>query len=87
MEENDRIFGMKVVEETGDSQMLKAGQIVSARKLREENSRLRRKDLKTVEAREAVPATSEQRIQGITRAHYKLIVGCLLLPFKKLQST
>ena len=68
MEENDRIFGMKVVEEAGDSQLLKAGQIVSARKLREENSRLRRKDLKTVEAREAVPATSEQRIQGITRA-------------------
>ena len=68
MEENDRIFGMKVIEETGDSQVLKAGQIVSARKLREENSRLRRKDLKTVEAREAVPATSEQRIQGITRA-------------------
>ena len=68
MEENDRIFGMKVVEESGDSQVLKAGQIVSARKLREENSRLRRKDLKTVEAREAVPATSEQRIQGITRA-------------------
>ena len=68
MEENDRIFGMKVVEEVGDSQVLKAGQIVSARKLREENSRLRRKDLKIVEAREAVPATSEQRIQGITRA-------------------
>ena len=68
MEENDRIFGMKVVEEASDSQVLKAGQIVSARKLREENSRLRRKDLKTVEAREAVPATSEQRIQGITRA-------------------
>ena len=68
MEENDRIFGMKVIEDTGDSQVLKAGQIISARKLREENSRLRRKDLKTVEAREAVPATSEQRIQGITRA-------------------
>ncbi len=68
MEENDRIFGMKVVEEAGDSLVLKSGQIVSARKLREENSRLRRKDLKTVEAREAVPATSEQRIQGITRA-------------------
>ena len=48
--------------------MLKAGQIVSARKLREENSRLRRKDLKIVEARDAIPATSEQRIQGITRA-------------------
>ena len=48
--------------------ILKAGQIISARKLREENSRLKRKDLKTVEARDAVPATSEQRIQGITRA-------------------
>ena len=67
-EENDRIFGMKVVEETGDSEILKAGQIISARKLREENSRLKRKDLKTVKAREAIPATSEQRIQGITRA-------------------
>ncbi len=68
LEENDRIFGMKVVEETGDSQILKSGQIISARKLREENSRLRRKDLKTVEVRDAVPATSEQKIQGITRA-------------------
>ena len=67
-EENDRIFGMMVVEEIGDSQEYKAGQIVSARMLREENSRLRRKDLKTIEARDAVPATSEQKIQGITRA-------------------
>ena len=67
-EENDRIYGMMVVEEIGDSQEYKAGQIVSARMLREENSRLRRKDLKTIEARDAVPATSEQRIQGITRA-------------------
>ncbi|MGC6470443.1 MAG: DNA-directed RNA polymerase subunit beta' [Flavobacteriales bacterium] len=68
LEENDRIFGMKVVEDSGDSQILKAGQIVSSRKLREENSRLRRKDLKTVEIRDVVPATSEQKIQGITRA-------------------
>jgi len=68
LEENDRIFGMKVVEDSGDSQILKAGQIISARKLREENSRMRRKDLKTVEVRDAIPATSEQRIQGITRA-------------------
>ena len=68
LEENDRIFGMKVVEESGDSQILKLGQIISARKLREENSRLKRKDLKTVEVRDAVPATSEQKIQGITRA-------------------
>ena len=78
-EENDRIFGMKVVEEIGDSQDFKAGQIVSARMLREENSRLKRNNLNTVEARDAVPATSEQRIQGITRAAYKLIVGFLLL--------
>ena len=68
LEENDRIFGMKIVENPGDSQILKPGQIISARKLREENSRLRRKDLKTVEVREIVPATSEQKIQGITRA-------------------
>ncbi|MBL6658193.1 MAG: DNA-directed RNA polymerase subunit beta' [Flavobacteriales bacterium] len=68
LEENDRIFGMKVVEESGDSQILKLGQIISARKLREENSRLKRKDLKTVEVRDAVPATSEQKIQGITSA-------------------
>ena len=67
-EENDRIFGMMVVEEIGDSQDFKAGQIVSARMLREENSRLKRNNLNTVEARDAVPATSEQRIQGITRA-------------------
>ena len=52
----------------GDSQILKAGQIISARKLREENSSLVRKDLKIVESRDAIPATSEQRIQGITRA-------------------
>ncbi|MEE3037191.1 MAG: DNA-directed RNA polymerase subunit beta' [Bacteroidota bacterium] len=68
LEENDRVFGMKVIENPGDSQILKPGQIISARKLREENSRLRRKDLKTVEVREIVPATSEQKIQGITRA-------------------
>ena len=68
MEENDRIFGMKVIEEAGDSDELKSGQIVSARKLREENSRLKRKDMQGATAREAVPATGEQIIQGITRA-------------------
>tara|TARA_Y100000766_G_scaffold285492_1_gene309411 strand:+ start:6998 stop:11290 length:4293 start_codon:yes stop_codon:yes gene_type:complete len=67
-EENNRIFGMKVVEEIGDSEDFNAGQIVSARMLREENSRLKRNNLNTIEARDAVPATSEQRIQGITRA-------------------
>ena len=68
MEENDRVFGMKVVEEAGDSENLKQGQIVSARKLREENSLLKRKDMAVVVAREAVPATGDQMLQGITRA-------------------
>lgn len=68
MEENDNIFGMKVVTESGDSAALKPGMIISARKLRDENSVLRRKDLKIVESRDAVPATSSQVLQGITRA-------------------
>jgi DNA-directed RNA polymerase subunit beta' len=68
MEENDWIFGKKVIEEGGDSQTLKPGQIITARKLRDENSMLKRKDMKLVEARDAVPATSEQILQGITRA-------------------
>lgn len=68
MEENDRLFSKKVVVDPGDSQTLKAGQIVSARKLRDENSMLKRKDQKQVEFRDAVPATSSQILQGITRA-------------------
>ncbi|TVR36586.1 MAG: DNA-directed RNA polymerase subunit beta' [Cryomorphaceae bacterium] len=68
MEENDSIFGMKVVVDAGDSSALKEGQIVSARRLRDENSQLRRQDLKLVEAREAVAATSRPLLQGITRA-------------------
>jgi DNA-directed RNA polymerase subunit beta' len=68
MDENDRIYGTKVIEDAGDSDVLKVGQIASARKIREENSRLKRKDLNIVTARETVPATSEQVIQGITRA-------------------
>ena len=68
MEENDRIWGKKVVVEAGDSQSLKPGQIVTARKLRDENSTLKRRDLKLVEVRDAVPATSNQILQGITRA-------------------
>ena len=66
--ENDRIFGMKVVIETGDSETLKPGQIIDARKLRDENSILRRKDRKLVEARDAIPATGQPILQGITRA-------------------
>ena len=78
---------MKVVEEAGDSQVLKAGQIVSARKLREENSRLRRKDLKTVEAREAVPATVSNVFKVLLELHYKLTVGYLLPPSRNYQSS
>jgi DNA-directed RNA polymerase subunit beta' len=65
---NDAIYGMKVVEEVGGSDELKAGQIITARKLRDENSLLRREDKDLVVAREANPATAEQILQGITRA-------------------
>ena len=68
MEENDRIWGKKVVVDAGDSQNMQAGQIVTARKLRDENSMLKRGDLKPVEVRDAVAATSTQILQGITRA-------------------
>jgi DNA-directed RNA polymerase subunit beta' len=67
-EENDRIWGKKVVTDAGDSENLKKGQIVSVRKLRDENSSLKRRDLKLVQVRDAVPATSTQVLQGITRA-------------------
>jgi len=67
-EENDWIYDKKVVTDAGDSENLRSGQIVTARKLRDENSVLKRKDLKPVVAREAVPATSIQKLQGITRA-------------------
>ena len=66
--QNDRIWGKKVVVDAGDSENLKAGQIVTARKLRDENSMLKRRDLKPVEVRDAVAATSTQILQGITRA-------------------
>ncbi len=68
MEENDRIWGKKVVVDAGDSENVKAGQIITARKLRDENSALKRRDLKTITVRDAVLATSEQILQGITRA-------------------
>jgi DNA-directed RNA polymerase subunit beta' len=68
MEENDLIYGKKVVVDAGDSTVLKEGQIITARKLRDENSQLRRKDMKLVEARDAIAATSRPRLQGITRA-------------------
>ena len=67
-EENDSMFGKKVVQDAGDSKELRPGQIVTARRLRDENSMLKRQDLKLVEARDAIPATSNQILQGITRA-------------------
>jgi DNA-directed RNA polymerase subunit beta' len=66
--ENDWIYNKKVVIEPGDGEGIKAGQIISARKLRDENSQLRRRDKKLIEARDAIPATSSQVLQGITRA-------------------
>jgi len=67
-EENDSMFGKKVVQDAGDSTELKPGQIVTTRRLRDENSLLKRQDLKLVQARDAIPATSNQILQGITRA-------------------
>jgi len=67
MDENDYIFGKKVVTEPGDTN-LRPGQIITARKLRDDNSLLKRRDAKLIEARDAVPATSCQILQGITRA-------------------
>ena len=66
--ENDRIWGMKVITKAGDSTELKPGMIVTPRRLRDENSMLKRHDKKTVDARDAQPATCEQMLQGITRA-------------------
>ena len=68
IKENDGIFGKKVVEEAGDSEHLKAGQIVTARELRDENSLLKRNDKALVTARDAVAATATPILQGITRA-------------------
>ncbi len=67
-EENDRIWGKKVVTDAGDSSVMKKGMIVTARKLRDENSQLKRRDLKLVQVRDAQAATSIQILQGITRA-------------------
>jgi DNA-directed RNA polymerase subunit beta' len=68
MEANDALYGMMFVKDIGDSTELKKGQLVSVRRLRDENSRLKREDKQLVEAREAIPATSTPLLQGITRA-------------------
>jgi len=67
-EENDAILDKKVVVESNDSEVLKAGQIISARRLRDENSSLKRRDLKIAEVRDAMPAVSMPTLQGITQA-------------------
>ena len=68
IEENDKLFGKKVVEDAGDSENLKAGQIVTMRQLRDENSLLKRQDKRLVIARDIIPATAVPVLQGITRA-------------------
>ena len=66
--ENDKLYGMKVVENAGESENLKVGQLISSRQLRDENSTLKREDKNLVEARDAKSATASTQIQGITRA-------------------
>jgi len=68
MEENDRIWGKKIVTNHGDAEDIQNGQVLTARKLRDINSSLKRRDMKLIKVRDAVPATSEQILQGITRA-------------------
>jgi len=68
VEQNDWIFDKKVITNAGDSNKLKPGQLVSLRQLREESSYLKRKDLKPVEYRDAVAATSSPLLQGITKS-------------------
>jgi DNA-directed RNA polymerase subunit beta' len=68
MDVNDELYDKVVVDDKGDSTTLNNGQIISLRKLRDENSTLKRKDLRQVTVRDIVPATSNQVLQGITRA-------------------
>lgn len=68
MDENDSIWGKKYITDAGDSQTYRAGMIITQRKLRDENSSLKRRDLRTMIVRDAIPATSRQILQGITRA-------------------
>ncbi|PKP19093.1 MAG: DNA-directed RNA polymerase subunit beta' [Bacteroidetes bacterium HGW-Bacteroidetes-21] len=68
MEENDKIYDKKVIVEKGDAENFHVGEIISARKMRDENSVMKRKDLNLIQGRDAIPATSSQILQGITRA-------------------
>ena len=68
MADNDELYDKVVVTDAGDSETMKPGMMITLRKLRDENSMLKRKDLKPVEVRDVIPATSNQVLQGITRA-------------------
>ena len=68
MNENDSLYGMKIVEEVGDSENFKQGQLITSRQLRDENSLLKSENKSQVMAREAAPATAKPELQGITRA-------------------
>ena len=68
MDENDSLYDKVVITDAGDSPNVHQGEMISLRRLRDENSGLKRKDLRPVEVREVVPATSSQVLQGITRA-------------------
>ena len=68
LNENNKIFGMVVISNAGDSEELKEGQMISARRLRDENGSLKRRDMTLVDARDVIPATSTPLLQGITRA-------------------
>jgi DNA-directed RNA polymerase subunit beta' len=68
MEANDALYGMMFVRNAGDSTEVRKGSLITVRRLRDENSRLKREDKKLIEAREASPATSTPLLQGITRA-------------------
>ena len=68
MNENDSLYGMKIVEEVGDSENFKQGQVITSRQLRDENSLLKSENKSVVMAREAAPATAKPELQGITRA-------------------
>jgi len=67
-EENDRVLDMKVVEDSGDSENVKPGMLISARRLRDENSTLKRRDQRLVVARDAKAAVAQPTLMGITQA-------------------
>ena len=85
--ENDNLFGKKIVEEVGASENLKAGQMITARQLRDENSLLIREDKAPVVARDAAFATATPELQGITRASFRQNHSYLQPLSKRLQKS